>query len=163
MRCMLFCLLEAMRRVLEVMRRALEVMRRVLEVMRRVLEDEVMRRVLVCMLEAVEGELCLLEVLEVNAMRCALLCRLEAREGGLCLPAVIRLVLLCKFRCRVYVSLFGIDREDQWAKDNMKHRVGGRNREQFEDGGDLRAQADVDAWPKVLVMMTILGRKSWLL
>jgi len=41
--------------------------------------------------------------------------------------------------------------------------VGGRNREQFEGGSDLRAQADVDTWPEILVMMTILGRKSWLL
>ena len=39
---------------------------------------EVMRRVLRRMLEAVEGELCLLEVLEVSeVMRCVLLCSLE--------------------------------------------------------------------------------------
>ena len=37
---------------------------------------EGVRRVLLCILEAVEGELCLLEVLEV--MRCVLLCMLEA-------------------------------------------------------------------------------------
>jgi len=63
--------LVVMRLVLEVMRRVLEVMRRVLEVMRRVLE--VMRQVLRCMLEAVEGELCLLEVLEMpEVMYCVL-------------------------------------------------------------------------------------------
>ena len=42
-----------------------------------------MRRVLLCMLEAVEGEICLLDVLEV--MRCVLLCMLEAVEGMRCL------------------------------------------------------------------------------
>ena len=56
---------------------------------------EGMRRVLLCMLEAVEDELCLLEVLEAPAvMRCIL----EAVEGRLCLlevPDVIRCVLLC--------------------------------------------------------------------
>jgi len=36
---------------------------------------------LLCMLEAVEGELGLLEVMKV--MRCVLLCILEAVEGGL--------------------------------------------------------------------------------
>ena len=46
---------------------------------------EVMRSVLLCMLEAVEGWLCLLEVSEVSeVMRCVLLCILEAVEGGLC-------------------------------------------------------------------------------
>jgi len=41
------------------------------------------------MLEAVEGELCLLEVREVReVMRCVLLRMLEAVEGGLCLPEV---------------------------------------------------------------------------
>jgi len=45
-----------------------------------------MRRVLLCVIEAVEGELCLLDVLEVKeATRCMLLCMLEAVEGGLCL------------------------------------------------------------------------------
>ncbi len=44
----------------------------------------VMRRVLLCMLEAVESELCLLEVLE--EMRCMLLCTVEAVEGGLRVP-----------------------------------------------------------------------------
>ena len=48
---------------------------------------EGMRRALHCMLEAVEGELCLLEVLEV--MRCVLLCILEAVEGGLYLLEVV--------------------------------------------------------------------------
>ena len=42
------------------------------------------RHALLCMLEVVERELCLLEVLEVlNVMRCMLLCMLEAVEGGL--------------------------------------------------------------------------------
>ena len=54
---------------------------------------EVMRCVLLCMLEAVEGVLCslkLLEVLEVpEVMRCVLLCMLEAVEGGLCLLEVL--------------------------------------------------------------------------
>ena len=40
-----------------------------------------MRRVLLCMLEDVEGELCLLTVLEV--MRCMLLWMLDAVEDGL--------------------------------------------------------------------------------
>ena len=49
---------------------------------------EVMRREL-CILEAVEGGLCLLEVcyevLEVpEVIRCVLLCMLEAVEGRLC-------------------------------------------------------------------------------
>ena len=51
---------------------------------------EVMRRMLLCMLEAVEGGLCLLNVLEVlevpgvpEVMRCVLLCILEAVEGRL--------------------------------------------------------------------------------
>src|SRR6266480_1477261 len=39
---------------------------------------EGMRRVLLCMLEVAEGELCLLE-----AMHCVLLCMLEAVENGL--------------------------------------------------------------------------------
>jgi len=42
--------------------------------------------VLLCMLEAVEGRLCLLEVLE--AMRRVLLCMLEDVEGGLCFREV---------------------------------------------------------------------------
>ena len=42
-----------------------------------------MHRVLFCMLEAVEGELCLLKLLEVpEVMRCVLLCILEDVEGG---------------------------------------------------------------------------------
>ncbi len=51
------------------------------------------RKVCNVWLEAVEGELCLLEELEV--MRRMLLCILEAVEGGLCLlevPEVIRCV-----------------------------------------------------------------------
>jgi len=43
------------------------------------------RCVLLCMLEAVEGGFCLLEVLEVpEVMRCMLLRMLEAVEGGIC-------------------------------------------------------------------------------
>ena len=38
-------------------------------------------RCVLCMLEAVEGDLCLLEVPEV--MRCMLLCMLDAVKGGL--------------------------------------------------------------------------------
>ena len=39
-----------------------------------------------CMLGAVDGELCLLEVLEApGVMRRVLLCMLEAAEGGFCL------------------------------------------------------------------------------
>src|SRR6266480_1378274 len=52
---------------------------------------EGMRRVLLCMLEAVDGELCLLEVLEVT--RCVLLCILEAVEGGL-LDVLVGLIVL---------------------------------------------------------------------
>ncbi len=60
---------------------------------------EVIRCVLLCMLEAVDGRLCLLEVLE--AMRHVLLCMLEAAEGELRLLEVLemleamRCVLLC--------------------------------------------------------------------
>ena len=42
----------------------------------------VMRRMLLCMQEAVEGELCF--VLEVT--RCVLFCILEAVDDALCLP-----------------------------------------------------------------------------
>ena len=50
-----------------------------------------MRRVLLCMLESVESEVCLLEVLEVpEMMRCVLLCMLEAMEGRFCLLEVRR-------------------------------------------------------------------------
>ena len=42
------------------------------------------------MLEAVECELCLLEVLEV--MRFVLLCMLEAVEGGLCSPEMLEVL-----------------------------------------------------------------------
>src|SRR6266480_3748928 len=59
---------------------------------------EGMRRVLLCMLEAVEGEICLLAVPEV--MRCVLLCLLEALKAlevleMLEVPEVMRCVLLC--------------------------------------------------------------------
>jgi len=43
-----------------------------------------------CMLEAVEGGLCLLEMLE--AMRRVLLCALEAVEGRLCLLDVLEVM-----------------------------------------------------------------------
>jgi len=49
-----------------------------------------MRRVLFCMLEAVEGELCLLEVI-----RCVLLVYWKAVEGRLCLLEAMRFMLLC--------------------------------------------------------------------
>ena len=58
------------------------------EMMRRVLlclleATKVMRCVLLRMLEAVEGELCLLEVLEMmEVIRCVPLCMLEAVEVG---------------------------------------------------------------------------------
>ena len=48
-----------------------------------------MRRVLLPMLEAVEGELCLLEVPEVT--RCVLLCILEVSEA----PEVMHHLVLC--------------------------------------------------------------------
>ena len=51
-----------------------------------------MRRVLLRMSEAAEGELCLPEVL--NAMRCVLRCIRDASEGGLCLAEVMCCVLL---------------------------------------------------------------------
>ena len=52
---------------------------------------ELIRRVLLCMLEAVEGELCLLEVLEV--MRSMLLRSiLDAAEGRLCSLEVLEVV-----------------------------------------------------------------------
>jgi len=57
---------------------------------------EVMHRVLLCMLEDVEGRLCSLEV-----MNRVLLCMLEAVEGEVCLmevlrvPEVMRCVVLC--------------------------------------------------------------------
>ena len=50
---------------------------------------EVMRCVLLCIVEVVEGAVCLLEALEVpDVMRCVLLCMLEV-------PEVMRHVLLC--------------------------------------------------------------------
>jgi len=57
---------------------------------------EVMRRVLLCMLEAVDGDLSLLEVLEVPAViRCVLLCTLEAVEGRLCIAGGVGGDTLC--------------------------------------------------------------------
>ena len=69
---------------------------RMLEVVRYALEMlEGVHRVLLCMLEAVEGGLCLREVSEVlevmevpEVMPCVLLRMLEAVEGGLCLREV---------------------------------------------------------------------------
>jgi len=65
---------------------------------------EAMRCVLICMLEAVDGGLCLLEVMEVldlpEVMCRVLLCMLKAVEGELCSlevlksPEVMRCVLL---------------------------------------------------------------------
>ncbi len=69
-RCVLLCMLEGRLCLLEVL--------------------EMMRRVLLWMLEAMAGEVCLLEVFEVLkvldvlvVMRCILLCMLEAVEDGL--------------------------------------------------------------------------------
>ena len=59
--------------------------------------QEGMRRVLLCVLEAVEGELCLLEVPEV--MRRVLLCVLEAVVGGFYLPEVCRRCWRCRRQC----------------------------------------------------------------
>jgi len=47
---------------------------------------EVIRCVLLCMLEAAEGRLCLWDVLEVIRR---VLCRLEADESGFCLLGVL--------------------------------------------------------------------------
>ncbi len=50
---------------------------------------EVMRRVLLCMLEVLKGGLCLLIVPDVIRVRCVLLSTLEAVDGGLCLLEVL--------------------------------------------------------------------------
>jgi len=56
---------------------------------------EVMRRVLLCMLEV-------LKVLEV--MRCVLLCMLKAVEGGLCLLEMLEVPgMLEVMRCVLYI------------------------------------------------------------
>ena len=56
---------------------------------------EAIRCVLLCMPEAEEGDLCLLEVLGVlEAMRCVLLCMPEAVEGRLCSMEVLE-VMCC--------------------------------------------------------------------
>ena len=76
---------------------------------------EVIRCVLLCMLEAVEGELCLLEELDVmrcmllcmpevpEVMRCVLRCTLEAREGGLYSLEVLEVLGVLEYsrRCAV--------------------------------------------------------------
>jgi len=58
--------------------------------------SEAMRCVLLWMLEAVEGGLCLLEVLEwlevLEAMRHVMLCMLDAVEGELCLLEVLEVM-----------------------------------------------------------------------
>src|SRR6266480_716740 len=60
---------------------------------------EVKRCMLLCILEAVDNWLCLLEEFEApEVMRCVLLCMLEAVDGRLCsleAPEVMRCVLLC--------------------------------------------------------------------
>ncbi len=59
--------------------------------MREVLE--VMRCVLLCMLEAVDGELCLQEALEAaEVVCCVLVCMLEAVECGICLLEVLEVI-----------------------------------------------------------------------
>ena len=65
---------------------------------------EVMRRVLLCMLEAVEGEICLLEVPKV--MRCVLFRMLDDVEGVLCLLEVLEMIE-CRRRCAVHYSFAG--------------------------------------------------------
>ena len=73
MRCMSLCILEAVEVVPEV--------------------PEVMRCVLRCILEVLDGKLCLLEVLQApEGMRCVLLCMLEVVEGTLWLWS--------RWRCR---------------------------------------------------------------
>jgi len=78
------CLLEAMRRVLLSMLEVVEGGLCLPDVLDLL---EVMRELLLCILEAVKGELCLLE-----AMRHVLLSMLEAVEGGLCLPKVLKML-----------------------------------------------------------------------
>src|SRR6266480_2259725 len=57
---------------------------------------EAMRCVLLCIPEAVKGGFCLLEVLDVlealEAIRCVLFCMLEAVEGRFCLLEVLELM-----------------------------------------------------------------------
>jgi hypothetical protein len=65
---------------------------------------EVMRCVLLYMLEAVEGELCLQEMQEVpKVMYHVLLCVLEAVDGGLCLPEMQEVpeVMRCTLPCMI--------------------------------------------------------------
>src|SRR5690349_524311 len=62
---------------------------------------EGMRCMLLCMLEAVEGEICLLEV---EVMRCSLLYILEAMEDWLCLLEALE-VLHVPRRCAVCYSV----------------------------------------------------------
>src|SRR5205809_933233 len=60
----------------------------------------VMRRVLLCILEVVEGRIGLLEVMEATeVMRCMLLYMLEAVEGGLGLLEAMEMMHLCCFVC----------------------------------------------------------------
>ena len=91
------------REVLEVMRCVLLCVREAVEGEFCLLEEqEVMRCELLCILEAVEGGLCVLEVLEVpgvlEAMRCVLLCVLETVEDELCLLEELE-VMRCVLLC----------------------------------------------------------------
>src|SRR5947207_11377125 len=62
-----------------------------------------MRRVLLCTLEAVEGEVYFVEVLEV--MRCELISILEAVEGGLRLLEVLEMLVVPEVMHRVLLCL----------------------------------------------------------
>jgi len=72
---------------------------------------DTMRRVLFYMLEAAEGELCLLEVMRcmllgmLEVMRCMRLGMLEAVEGGLCLREVLD--VLDMMRCMLLAGCCG--------------------------------------------------------
>jgi len=69
---------------------------------------EVMRRVLLCMLKALEGGLCSREASEVlEVMRPALLCMLEAVETGLSFGVSKFLVTVRHRDCKCRTLLFG--------------------------------------------------------
>ena len=63
---------------------------------------EVMRGELLCTLEAVESELCLLEIPEV--IRCVRLCMLEAVEGMLCSLEVLEVLEVLEGMRRVLLN-----------------------------------------------------------
>ncbi len=65
-----------------------------------------MRRVLLCTLEAVEGEVYFVEVLEV--MRCELISILEAVEGGLRLLEVLEMLVVPEVMHRVLLCLLEV-------------------------------------------------------